>query len=109
MLPVKVSKTTVPDRVYNGHLVVGLTRVQITEVKGNLTTGLIIRAPGGTDPVPNTATIWVGGSNVTADSDPTTGGFPLGPGASIVINVESADDLYFISTSADQDLAWIGV
>lgn len=105
----EVAKTTVPKRVYTGHLVVGASRVQISKIMKSLTTGLILRAPGGSDPTPNTVPIWVGGSNVTANSHATTGGFPLVPGAALEINVEDSDDLYFISTAASQDLAWIGV
>jgi hypothetical protein len=109
MLPVKVSKSTVPNRVYHGHKVVGTTVVRLVPTSNDLTTGLLIRTPGVDDPVPNTAVVWVGGSNVTADSDEATGGFPLTPGGSLVINVEHVTDLHFISTAADQEIAWIAI
>lgn len=109
MLPVKISKTSIPDKVYHGHITVGTSRVQLTEIVSKLTTGMILRTPGVTDSVPNTDEVWIGGSNVTADAHESTGGFPLLPGASITINLEDARYLYFISTAANQDIAWIGV
>jgi hypothetical protein len=109
MLPTKIGKSSVTSKVSHGHTTVGTSRVQVVAEVSSLTTGLTLRAPGVSDPVPNTVAVWVGGSNVTANSDETTGGFPLLPGAAITFNVEDARHLYFISTAADQDLAWIGV
>jgi hypothetical protein len=109
MLATKLSKSTVPERVYNGHLAVGTTRVQISEIAQPLMTGLLLRMPGNEDVVPNTATVWIGGSNVTANNHATTGGFPMPPGSSLEVSVEDFDDLYFISTANDQDVAWIGI
>lgn len=108
MLPVKVSKSSVPNKVYNGHVTVGTAIVQFSAIMPKLVFGLVLRTPGRDDPVTNTAPIWVGGSNVTADSDIDTGGFPLLPGASLSLSVEDAEHLYFISTVADQSIMWIG-
>lgn len=108
MLPVKISKSSIPDKVYHGHKTVGASIVQFDEVAPKLVFGLVLRTPGRDDPVTNSAPIWVGGSNVTADSDPGTGGFPLVPGASLSLSVEDAKHLYFISTVADQSIMWIG-
>lgn len=102
----EINKETSPDLLH-GHIVVGLVRTPLTTGKFEVFRGILLRAPGPGDPTPNTATIWVGGSRVTADSAPSTGGIPLPPGASIMVPVESTSLLYAISTIAGQDLAWI--
>lgn len=109
MQPVKISKSSVPSKVRHGHKVVGTSAVQLVPVSGRLTTGLLLRAPGGDDPVSNTAPIWIGNANVTADSDVTTGGFPIPPGGSLTINVDAVTELYLVSTAVSQDIAWIAI
>jgi hypothetical protein len=72
--------------------------------------GVLLRTPGDADPTPNVAPVWVGNNeSVTADSDTETGGMPLVPGAALEIPAQNAEDIWLISTAADQDIAWIGV
>jgi hypothetical protein len=93
-----------------GHKVVGATAVQVSAISVELEKGLLLRAPGASDPAPNTAPIWVGNNNkVTADSDIETGGMPLIPGANMTIPANLVKDLWVISTTPAQDLAWMGV
>jgi hypothetical protein len=68
----------------------------------------LIRAPGADDPVPNLHAVWIGRSNVTADSNPGTGGFPLTPGCSIVLPCDPGA-IFITSDIDDQEVAWIGV
>jgi len=94
--------------VYHGHKAAGLTRAQLTPTSRVLIRGIYLYCPGGDDPTPNTATVWVGGATVTADSDANSGGIPLVPGNSIFLQISDPSLLYVISTSASQDVAWIG-
>lgn len=92
----------------HGHTAVGTTRVKLTDKQFRAVKGVLFRCPGSTDPVPNTAPIWVGGPAVTADSA-DTGGIPVLPGDSAFFPIERLDQLYVISTVADQDIAWMGL
>lgn len=101
-----VIKETV-STVRNGHATVGTARSQLTTESIIALKGVLVRAPGADDPAANTAPIWIGGAGVTANNAATTGGIPILPGAGLMIPVEDPSKLYVISTSADQDLAWM--
>lgn len=104
------SKDTVEVKMLNhGHKVVGATAVKLTDLAFFCMKGVVIRAPGTDDPVPNTAVIWVGSAAVTADSDPGTGGMPIAPGESIVLPIDDPTTAWVVSTAANQDVAWLGV
>jgi hypothetical protein len=105
-----MKETMKTQRIRQGHKTVGTSAVQLTTVSVEMEKGLLLRAPGSTDPVPNTAPIWVGiNEGVTADSNQGSGGMPLVPGASITIPASLANDLWVISTAVSQDIAWMGV
>jgi len=93
----------------HGHAVVGATAAKLTLLDFPCMKGVLLRAPGADDPVPNTAPIWIGSSAVTADSDPGTGGIPILPGESFSLPIDNPTDAWVVSTAADQDLAWLGV
>ena len=57
----------------------------------------------------NTDVIFVGRKAVTADAAVGTGGVPLLPGSSIDLPIEDPSQIYVISQSSNQDLAWMGV
>jgi hypothetical protein len=104
---VETEKTTT---IRFGHTVVGVTAVRLTALTITLKRGVLLRAPGPNDPTPNSAAIWIGTTqNVTADSDPGSGGMPLIPGATLLVPAETLNDLWVISTAGSQDIAWIGV
>jgi hypothetical protein len=92
----------------HGHVTVGITRTQLSVFNFPLLKGVLLRAPGGDDPVANSDPVWVGGAGVTANSA-ATGGLPLVPGASIFIPVEDPSLLWVVSTATSQDIAWIGI
>jgi len=106
---VHVYREAVNLPVQNRNLVVGVTAVEINPIEFQFTKGILLRAPGTLDPVPNTTMIWIGPPKVTADDDVLTGGFPLVPGSSLYLPVEFANDLFAISDAADQKLFWLGV
>lgn len=97
-----LTKDTVPTFQY-GQTDVGLAAAKIIEGKVRFAKGVLLRSPGSNDPTPNTDIIWVGRANVT-----TSTGMPLAPGESLTLPVDNGDDLYAISTTASQRLAWLG-
>jgi len=106
---VDVVKESVGD-LFHGHTSIGVSRVRAIAVDLQpMYKGVLIRAPGPGDPIPNTATVWLGGIGVTADSDGSTGGMPLPPGENMFIPLARLEKLYAISTLAAQDLAWMAM
>lgn len=59
--------------------------------------GVVLRA----DPA-NTEPIYVGGSNVTAETEPTTDGMPLYPGESLSLQIGDPHKLYAIAPTTTQ-------
>jgi len=105
-----VSKDTVAGKgLRHGHVVAGTTIGKLSAYSFECDKGILLRAPGADDPVPNTAPVWVGGSAVTADADVGTGGLPILPGESVVLPIDDPNDVWVISTAATQDIAWLGV
>jgi hypothetical protein len=104
----EVKETSPSNRLAHGHTVVGTTPVPLTTLTFKFVRGVLLRAPGPNDPVPNTDVIYVGRRSVTADSA-ATGGMPLLPGHAIDLPVDDPTQVYVVSRSANQDLAWIGV
>lgn len=97
------------EGLVHGHTVVGTTAVKVTKATSNLKPqkGVLFRTPGANDPTPNTHCVWVGNSNVTADSDITSGGYPLAPGEALFVPTSEVDDLYAVAGAASQDIAWM--
>lgn len=102
-----IGKETVREAVH-GHTTVGATAVQLTTLEFTANKGVMFRAPGTSDPGGgNTAPIWVGfNASVKADSS-SGGGFPILPGAVILIPIDRPNLIWVISTAPDQDIAWI--
>lgn len=94
----------------HGHVAVTTTRKKIFSdpLPSKLNKGVLLRCPGVDDPVTNTIPVWVGGPAVTADSDATTGGYPMAPGDAITVPIEVLTELYAIS-SGSADLAWLAL
>ena len=99
----------------HGHAVVTTTSSPLA-VQGlatdRITRGILVRAPGPNDlGGGNTAIVFVGGPQVTADNNVGTGGIPLPPGTSITIPCRDPNQIYVVAPSGatTQDLAWMGV
>jgi len=88
---------------------VGISAVRVNPIGFKFIKGVLLHAPGTSDPGPNTDPIWIGGPTVTADQAIETGGFPLIPGSTLEIPSEFLGGLYAISTAASQTLTWLGV
>ena len=108
-MSIETKETSSTKELKHGHTVVGLVAVPLTGSAEICDRGVLIRAPGVNDPIPNTGLVWIGRRHVTADSDEGTGGVPLEPGANIVIPVEDPSTLYVISNVDNQDVAWMGI
>jgi hypothetical protein len=108
-MPTELRETRKTLELRNGHKTVGVTSVQLTPQSFKAEKGILIRAPGATDTVPNTVPVWIAQtSTVTADST-GSGGYPLAPGESVSLPVNDPSELYVISTAADQTIAWMGI
>jgi hypothetical protein len=105
----EIRETSPAKELKHGHVGVGVTAVPLTNLSFKLDRGLLVRAPGAADSIPNTAAVWVGRQAVTADLAVGTGGMPLLPGQSLVLPVDDPSQIWVVSTVAAQDLAWMGV
>ena len=94
-----------------GHTVVGPIAEPVTQYSIRLTRGLMLRAPGPTDLVPNTDVIYVGLKSVTATGlvGSDLDGIPLLPGGAIELPVDDPSLIYAVSQTAGQDLCWMGI
>lgn len=109
MPPVEVTKS-VSDKIVHGHTTIGTTAAALSTVSRPLKRGLIIRAPGSNDDATNSEPVYIGGrDSITANTAAATDGFPLVPGASVTLEVNDVANVYAISESGAQDLAWIGL
>jgi hypothetical protein len=104
----EVKETSPSNRLAHGHTVVGTTPVPISTLTFKFVRGILLRAPGPNDLTPNTDVIYVGKQGVTADSS-ATGGMPLLPGGVLELPLEDPSQVYVVSGSDNQDLAWMGV
>jgi len=101
-------KETSPTGSLNGgHTSVGLTAVPVCG-SFPLKRGIVLRCPGPSEVNGNTDIVWVGRQNMTADSGPA-GGMPILPGTGIFLPIDDPSQLYVVSTTAGQDIAWMCV
>jgi hypothetical protein len=104
----EIKETSPTNEMHHGHKAVGATAVKLTPLEFTFNRGIRIRAPGANDPVANTLAVWVGDSGVTADSVEGSGGYPLAPGESVLLQVDDPTKIYVISTAGGQDVSWVG-
>ena len=107
----EVKETSPSGDLKYGHALVGPTAVKVTPNSVNLVRGLLLRAPGPNDLVPNVDVIYVGLKQVTCTGVPgsATDGIPVIPGGSIELPVEDPSMVYAVSQTAGQDLCWMGI
>jgi hypothetical protein len=107
----EITKETSPTtELRHGHIVVGTTRVRLSN-SFKLARGVMIRAAGGgeldLEDEGNTVAVWVGGPAVTADYGPT-GGVPIMPGSGMFLPVDDPSQLWLIAAADNQDISWMG-
>jgi len=89
---------------HGSNLDIDTTAEQITSTSFACKFGVTVKSA-----VDNTATIYIGNSDVTDGDTAGTDGFPLEPGESITLPVTNSNLLYAIAASANQKVFWIGV
>jgi len=77
---------------------------QITTTSITANYGVLVKAANG-----NTGKIYVGNSDVTADSADATDGFELGGGESLLVKVDNANKVYVIASTTNQAVYWFVV
>jgi hypothetical protein len=107
----EVKETSPAGDLRYGHAVVGQTAVQITPNSIQFVRGILLRAPGPNDLVPNVDVIYVGLKSVTCTGavGSATDGLPILPGGAVELPIDDPSLIYAISNTANQDLAWMGV
>ena len=107
----EVKETSPAGDLRYGHVAVRATAVQITPNSIQLVRGILLRAPGPDDLVPNIDVIYVGLKSVTCSGSvgSATDGLPILPGGAVELPVDDPSKIYAISNTAGQDLAWMGV
>lgn len=80
------------------------TPEKIIKITNEFAQGILLRCPGVSDAVPNTTEVWVGKEPVT-DSD----GMALAPGETLSLPLESGENLYAVTATANQVIAWMAM
>jgi len=104
----EVKETSPASELQHGHTVVGVTQSPLSTRSYKFARGIMIRTPGVNDPVPNVDIVYVGRRGVLANNS-LGGGMPLLPGANLELPVDDPSQVYVISGTASQDVAWMGV
>jgi hypothetical protein len=105
----EVKETSPSSEFTHGHAAVGMAPTPLTTFPATFVRGILLRTPGAGDLVPNTDIVFVGRKGVTADSNAGTGGMPMPPGSVLELPLEDPSQVYVVSLSASQDVAWLGV
>lgn len=83
---------------------IGTSAVQLTATSIDCLRGVVIKAANA-----NTGTLYVGNSDVTADSADATDGFELGSGESAFVEIDDVSKVYVIASAASQKAFWMSV
>ncbi len=83
---------------------IGTTAVALVGTTVDATKGVQLRAADS-----NTATVFVGHSNLTTDTSDATDGFPLKAGEALFVPVNDASKIFAASTVASQKLFWFAI
>jgi hypothetical protein len=89
-----------------GHTTVGTVVQQLCESDEKVYKNILLRAPGPSDPVPNTDPVWISPSpDLTCDTS-HHGGLILLPGQSLSLPLQSANLIFVRSTAEGQIVSW---
>jgi hypothetical protein len=104
-----IEKETI-NELHHGCTVVGASRIRLSDLEFGALKGILVRCPGTADPGGgNAVPIWIGGSGVTADQNPGTGGIPVLPGSAMFVPLDQTNLVWVVSTQANQTIAWMAV
>lgn len=107
----EIKETSPSHELRYGHAAVGSTAVPLTPNSIKCVRGVLVRAPGPNDLVPNVDVVYVGLKSVTCDGAPgsATAGLPILPGGAIELPIDDPSLIYAISNTAGQDICWMGL
>jgi hypothetical protein len=107
----EVKETSPSHELRYGHAAVGPTAVPLTPNSIKCVRGVLVRAPGPNDLVPNTDVCFIGLKSVTCTGavGSATDGLPLLPGGAVELPIDDPSMVYVISNTANQDVAWMGL
>lgn len=88
----------------HGQELISTNAVKVIEPDHRFIRGILLRSAGEKDPTPNTGMIWIGTAGVTSAT-----GMPIAPGETLSLPLDRGANLYAISDTANQSLAWLGV
>lgn len=83
---------------------IGASALQLTSTSSRVSKGVVVKAAVG-----NSGKVYVGLSNVTADSADATDGFELAAGESIAMEIDDPSKVYVIGSAASQKVFWFGI
>jgi hypothetical protein len=83
---------------------IGTTAVSLTDTSMLAAKGVQVRAADS-----NTATVYLGNSDLTADTADQTDGFPLAAGEALFVPVNDAQKVFVRSTVAGQKVFWFAI
>jgi hypothetical protein len=99
-----MNKETVSQYFHGQVTLTANTVTKIINLNNEFAQGILLRCPGVSDAVPNTTEVWVGKEPVT-DSD----GMALAPGETLSLPLESGENLYAVTATANQVIAWMAM
>lgn len=88
----------------HGSKAVGTSAVLITSSSVTTKKGVLVKAANS-----NTGTVYVGNSDVTANTVEATDGFEIGAGESVMIEIDDANKVYCIGSAVSQKVFWVTV
>ncbi len=99
-----MNKETV-RQYFNGQVKLAANTItKVIAIENEFYQGIILRCPGPTDAVPNTTEVWIGKAAVT-DGD----GMAIAPGETMSLPLESGENLYAVTATVNQVVAWVAM
>ncbi len=107
----EIKETSPAGDLRYGHATVGTTAVPLTPNSIQLVRGVLIRAPGPNDLVPNVDVVYIGLKSVTCSGSVGSAmdGLPILPGGAVELPIDDPSLIYAVSQTASQDICWMGV
>jgi hypothetical protein len=99
-----MNKETVKQYFHGQIKLAAATVTKIIAIDNEFTQGILLRCPGPTDAVPNTTEVWIGKAPVT-DAD----GMAIAPGETLSLPLESGENLYAVTATVNQVVAWVAM
>lgn len=98
-----MSSATVPSKdLRHGHKNVTVTAARLTELDLYMYVGVVLKCPK-----TNTSSVWIGGEGVTANVNEGTGGMPLDPGENFTIPGDRVKEIWVVTDTGTQDIAYM--